>query len=118
MKFWRSRKEGEKLGCTEALFSLGDRPEALFPEMRETLRRLGYRSTLHYLEAMCELVLRETRLLPHANPGLLSANWIERLRASNPSLGLMLESTSTNLMAAHPGGASARQAAASAAEDH
>ncbi len=86
------RKQGEKLGCTEALFSLGDKPEMLFPEMRETLRRLGYRSTLHYLEAMCELVLRETRLLPHANPGLLSANWIERLRASNPSLGLMLES--------------------------
>jgi 7,8-didemethyl-8-hydroxy-5-deazariboflavin synthase CofG subunit len=95
---------GEKLGCTEALFSLGDRPEALFPEMRETLKRLGYRSTLHYLEAMCELVLRETRLLPHANPGLLSANWIERLRVSNPSLGLMLESTSTELLAAHPAG--------------
>jgi FO synthase len=97
-------KAGEKLGCTEALFSLGDRPEALFPEMRETLKRLGYRSTLHYLEAMCELVLRETRLLPHANPGLLSANWIERLRVSNPSLGLMLESTNTDLLAAHPAG--------------
>ena len=95
-------RQGEKLGCTEALFSLGDRPEALFPEMRDTLRRLGYRSTLHYLAAMCELVLRETKLLPHANPGLLSANWIERLRASNPSLGLMLESTSTQLAIAHP----------------
>jgi 7,8-didemethyl-8-hydroxy-5-deazariboflavin synthase CofG subunit len=98
-------QRGEKLGCTEALFSLGDKPEMLFPEMRETLRRLGHRSTLHYLEAMCELVLRETRLLPHANPGLLSANWIERLRASNPSLGLMLETTSTGLLhigAAHP----------------
>ena len=95
---------GEKLGCTEALFSLGDRPETLFPEMRETLKRLGYRSTLHYLEAMCELVLRETRLLPHANPGLLSANWIERLRVSNPSLGLMLESSSAELLAAHPAG--------------
>ena len=95
-------QQGEKLGCTEALFSLGDKPETLFPEMRETLRRLGYRSTLHYLEAMCELVLRETRLLPHANPGLLSANWIERLRESNPSLGLMLESTSTHLPQAHP----------------
>src|SRR5271165_4146898 len=91
-------QQGEKLGCTEALFSLGDRPETLFPEMRETLRRLGYRSTLHYLEAMCELVLRETHLLPHANPGLLSANWIERLRESNPSLGLMLETTSTALI--------------------
>ncbi len=97
--------QGEKLGCTEALFSLGDKPETLFPEMRETLRLLGYRSTLHYLEAMCERVLRETRLLPHANPGLLSAIWIERLRRSNPSLGLMLESTSTGLLAeggAHP----------------
>jgi FO synthase len=95
-------QQAEKLGCTEALFSLGDRPEALFPEMREHLRKLGYRSTLHYLEAMCEMVLRDTRLLPHANPGLLSANWIARLRESNPSLGLMLESTSTNLLVAHP----------------
>lgn len=97
-------REGEKLGCTEALFSLGDRPEANFPEMRETLRRMGYRSTLHYLESMCELVLRETRLLPHANPGLLSATWIERLRVSNASLGLMLESTSARLSDAHPPG--------------
>jgi FO synthase len=96
-------KAGEKLGCTEALFSLGDRPEVLFPEMRETLRQFGYRSTLQYLEAMCELVLRETALLPHANPGLLNANWIERLRSSNPSLGLMLESTSTQLL--QPGAA-------------
>jgi len=91
-------QQGEKLGCTEALFSLGDKPEMLFPEMRERLRHLGYRSTLHYLEAMCELVLRETRLLPHANPGLLSSQWIERLRESNPSLGLMLESTSKALL--------------------
>lgn len=89
---------GEKLGCTEALFSLGDKPEMLFPEMRNTLLRLGYRSTLHYLEAMCELVLRETSLLPHANAGLLSRQWIERLRATNPSLGLMLESTGTDLV--------------------
>ena len=97
-------QEGEQLGCTEALFSLGDKPETVFPEMRDTLRHLGYRSTLHYLEAMCELVLRETRLLPHANPGLLSAHWIERLRVTNPSLGLMLESTSTHLPEAHPNG--------------
>ena len=95
-------RRGEELGCTEALFSLGDKPETLFPQMRETLRRLGYRSTLHYLEAMSELVLRETRLLPHANAGLLSANWIARLARTNPSLGLMLESTSTRLLQAHP----------------
>ena len=59
--------------------------------MRETLRHLGYRSTLHYLEAMCELVLRETTLLPHPNPGLLSSEWIARLAAVSPSMGLMLE---------------------------
>ena len=90
-------RQGEALGCTEALFSLGDKPEALFPETREMLRKRGYRSTLHYLEAMCDLVLRETSLLPHSNPGLMSTNWIDRLRHSNPSLGLMLETTSTRL---------------------
>jgi FO synthase len=96
-------REGEKLGCTEALFSLGDKPELLFPEMRETLRHLGYKSTLHYLEAMCELVLRETSLLPHPNPGLLSAEWIARLAAVSPSMGLMLETTNDALLA--PGAA-------------
>jgi FO synthase len=96
-------RNGEKLGCREALFSLGDKPELIFPEMRETLRRLGYRSTLHYLEAMCELVLRETRLLPHPNPGLMSAEWIARLAKVSPSMGLMLETTNAALLA--PGAA-------------
>jgi 7,8-didemethyl-8-hydroxy-5-deazariboflavin synthase CofG subunit len=91
------------LGCTEALFSLGDKPELAFPEMRDTLGRLGYKSTLHYLEAMCELVLRETTLLPHPNPGLLSAEWIARLAVVSPSMGLMLESTSESLL--QPGAA-------------
>jgi 7,8-didemethyl-8-hydroxy-5-deazariboflavin synthase CofG subunit len=90
-------RQGEKLGCTEALFSLGDKPEAEFSEMRDLLRKRGYRSTLHYLEAMCDLVLRETTLLPHSNPGLMTASWIERLRNTNPSLGLMLETTSERL---------------------
>jgi len=90
-------RQGEALGCTEALFSLGDKPESEFAEMRDLLRKRGYRSTLNYLEAMCELVLRETSLLPHSNPGLMSANWLNRLRYTNPSLGLMLESTSTRL---------------------
>jgi FO synthase len=96
-------RAGEKLGCTEALFSLGDKPELLFPEMREALRSLGYKSTLHYLEAMCELVLRETTLLPHPNPGLLSEEWIERLAQFSPSMGLMLETTNASLLA--PGAA-------------
>ncbi len=91
-------REGQKLGCTEALFSLGDKPELIFPEMRETLRRLGYSSTLQYLEAMCELVLRETTLLPHPNPGLLSAEWITRLATVSPSMGLMLETTNASLL--------------------
>ncbi|MFZ0418816.1 MAG: 7,8-didemethyl-8-hydroxy-5-deazariboflavin synthase CofG [Candidatus Sulfotelmatobacter sp.] len=96
-------RAGEKLGCTEALFSLGDKPELLFPEMRDTLRHLGYKSTMHYLEAMCELVLRETSLLPHPNPGLLSAEWIARLAAFSPSIGLMLETVNPSLLA--PGAA-------------
>jgi len=92
-------RAGERMGCTEALFSLGDKPELLFPQMRETLRGSGYKSTLHYLEAMCELVLRESSLLPHPNPGLMSAEWLERLARVAPSVGLMLETTSTRLLA-------------------
>jgi 7,8-didemethyl-8-hydroxy-5-deazariboflavin synthase CofG subunit len=92
-------RAGESMGCTEALFSLGDKPELLFPEMRDTLRRLGYKSTLHYLEAMCEKVLRESSLLPHPNPGLMSAEWLERLSRVAPSMGLMLETTSARLLA-------------------
>jgi 7,8-didemethyl-8-hydroxy-5-deazariboflavin synthase CofG subunit len=91
-------RAGEKVGCTEALFSLGDKPELLFPEMRQQLRYFGYSSTIHYLEAMCELVLRETGLLPHPNPGLMSAQWLKRLASYSPSLGLMLETTSEQLL--------------------
>jgi 7,8-didemethyl-8-hydroxy-5-deazariboflavin synthase CofG subunit len=93
-------RQGEKLGCREALFSLGDKPELLFGEMRDQLRRLGYKSTLHYLEAMCELVLRETTLLPHPNPGLMSGGWVLRLSAVSPSMGLMLETTNADLLRA------------------
>jgi 7,8-didemethyl-8-hydroxy-5-deazariboflavin synthase CofG subunit len=92
-------RAGERMGCTEALFSLGDKPELLFREMRDTLRRFGYKSTLHYLEAMCEKVLRESSLLPHPNPGLMSAEWLERLSRVAPSMGLMLETTSARLLA-------------------
>ena len=92
-------RAGERLGCSEALFSLGDKPELVFPEMRDTLRRLGFHSTLEYLEAMCELVLANTTLLPHANPGLMSKQWVARLSRVSPSLGLMLETTSEALLA-------------------
>jgi FO synthase len=92
-------RAGERMGCTEALFSLGDKPELLFPEVRATLQRFGYKSTLHYLEAMCEKVLRESSLLPHPNPGLMSAEWLQRLARVAPSMGLMLETTSARLLA-------------------
>lgn len=88
---------GARLGCKEALFSLGDRPEAIFPEMRETLARLGHRTTLSYLAEMCERVLNETGLLPHANPGLMGRKDLETLRQFNPSMGLMLENVSERL---------------------
>ncbi len=93
----RIAEAGARLGCKEALFSLGDRPEAIFPEMRETLTRLGHRTTLSYLAEMCERVLDETGLLPHANPGLMGRKDLETLRRFNPSMGLMLESTSERL---------------------
>ncbi|MGD1214928.1 MAG: 7,8-didemethyl-8-hydroxy-5-deazariboflavin synthase CofG [Terriglobales bacterium] len=92
-------RAGERRGCTEALFSLGEKPELLFSQMRDTLRRFGYKSTLHYLEAMCEKVLRESSLLPHPNPGLMSAEWLERLSRVAPSIGLMLETASARLLA-------------------
>ncbi|MDE2474528.1 MAG: 7,8-didemethyl-8-hydroxy-5-deazariboflavin synthase CofG [Alphaproteobacteria bacterium] len=90
---------GVRAGCKEALFSLGDQPEQIFPEAREFLRARGFSRTLEYLAAMAELVLRETGLLPHSNPGLMPADDMARLRRSNVSLGLMLESTSLRLRA-------------------
>lgn len=90
---------GARAGCKEALFSLGDQPEQIFPEAREFLRERGFSRTLEYLAAMAELVLRETGLLPHSNPGLMPADDMARLRLSNVSMGLMLESTSLRLRA-------------------
>lgn len=92
-------QNGEKLGCKEALFSLGDKPEALFPEMRTTLQQFGHRRTLEYLAEMCGLVLKHSSLLPHANPGVMGPKDLERLRDVNASMGLMLESTSRRLLA-------------------
>ena len=94
---------GARLGAKEALFSLGDKPEALFPEHRAFLRRLGHRTTLGYLRAISEQVLEETGLLPHANPGLMGERDLAALREVNVSMGIMLESTSERLLA--PGAA-------------
>jgi 7,8-didemethyl-8-hydroxy-5-deazariboflavin synthase CofG subunit len=93
-------KAGERLGAKEALFSLGDKPEVLFREQREFLRRMGHRTTLDYLRAVSGMVLKETGLLPHANPGLMSERDLVALREVNVSMGIMLESTSPRLLGA------------------
>src|SRR5216117_1343329 len=91
-------EEGRHAGCKEALFSLGDQPERIFREAREFLRGQGYRRTLDYLAAMCELVLERTGLLPHANPGVMDGAALDKLKESNASVGLMLENVSVRLM--------------------
>jgi len=90
-------RAGVTAGCREALFTLGDKPELRYPTARKALAELGYTSTIAYLEAMCDLVLRETGLLPHVNPGVLTHEDITRLRRVSVSQGLMLESTSERL---------------------
>src|SRR5580704_4395967 len=91
-------EQGRRTGCKEALFSLGDQPERIFPQAREFLRQQGFARTLDYLAAMCELVLERTGLLPHANPGVMDREALERLKNSNASVGLMLETVSVRLM--------------------
>jgi FO synthase len=91
---------GRRAGCKEALFSLGDQPERVFPEAKEFLKKLGFERTLEYLAAMSELVLEKTGLLPHSNPGLMGADDLRRLRETNVSVGLMLESASPRLLRA------------------
>ena len=91
-------EQGRAAGCKEALFSLGDQPERIFPEAREFLRRHGFGCTLDYLATMSELVLDRVGLLPHANPGVMDRPTLERLKESNASVGLMLENVSVRFM--------------------
>ncbi len=91
-------RAGERAHCTEALFTLGDRPEDRWPQAREFLARHGHATTLEYVQAMTERVAAETSLFPHANPGLMSDATLLALRRSNPSMGLMLENISPRLM--------------------
>ncbi|MGN6780862.1 MAG: bifunctional FO biosynthesis protein CofGH [Marmoricola sp.] len=89
--------EGASLGCAEALFTLGDRPEDRWPEARAWLDEQGYDSTLAYVRAMAVRVLEETGLLPHLNPGVMSWAEMNRLKPVAPSMGMMLETTSRRL---------------------
>ncbi|HEY2461173.1 MAG TPA: 7,8-didemethyl-8-hydroxy-5-deazariboflavin synthase CofG [Candidatus Acidoferrum sp.] len=91
-------EQGRAAGCKEALFSLGDQPERIFPEAREFLQRHGFHRTLDYVAAMSDLVLDRTGLLPHANPGVMDRPALELLKNSNASVGLMLENVSVRLM--------------------
>jgi FO synthase len=88
---------GAEFGCKEALFTLGDRPEARWPQARQWLDERGYDSTLDYVRAMAVRVLEETGLLPHLNPGVMSWAELARLKPVAPSMGMMLETTSRRL---------------------
>ncbi len=92
-------EEGRRRGCKEALFSLGEKPEEIYDFVQDDLRRFGHETTISYLREMCSLVLNETGLLPHANPGIMTRDEIASLRESNVTMGLMLETTSERLHA-------------------
>lgn len=107
-------RAGESAGCREALFTLGDRPEARFAVARRWLVDRGYATTLEYLADAAALVLKETGLLPHLNPGLMAAQDYAALRPLSASMGLMLESASDRLCSkgmAHFGSPDKRPAA-------
>lgn len=95
-------RAGKAAGCTEALFTLGDKPELRYRVARDALAALGHDSTIDYLAAMCRLVRDETGLLAHANPGAMTAAEIARLRSVSVSQGMMLESAAARLC--QPGG--------------
>src|SRR3954449_11021515 len=90
-------RAGEAAGCREALFTLGDKPELRYRAAREELEALGFGSTIEYLAHCARAVLDETSLLPHLNPGVLSAADLELLRPVSASMGLMLETTAERL---------------------
>jgi FO synthase len=96
-------ERGSELGCKEALFTLGDRPEARWHQAREWLDAHGYDDTLSYVRAMAILVLERTGLLPHLNPGVLTWQDFQRLKPVAPSMGMMLETTATRLFSERGG---------------
>jgi FO synthase len=91
-------RAGVAAGCHEALFTLGDKPELRYRAAAEALERLGHKTTLSYLAEMCALVAEETGLLPHVNPGVMTAEDVARLRPVSASMGVMLESSAARLM--------------------
>ncbi|TDD73922.1 7,8-didemethyl-8-hydroxy-5-deazariboflavin synthase [Actinomadura darangshiensis] len=96
-------RRGAEMGCKEALFTLGDRPEDRWKQAREWLDAHGYDDTLSYVRAMAIRVLEETGLLPHLNPGVLTWRDFQRLKPVAPSMGMMLETTATRLFSERGG---------------
>jgi FO synthase len=92
-------RAGAQAGCKEALFTLGDKPELRYRAARDALARLGHDTTLSYLAEMAALVLNETGLLPHLNPGIMGRDEAARLREVSVSQGIMLESAALRLSA-------------------
>src|SRR5262245_44435645 len=92
-------RAGERAGCREGLFTLGDKPELRYRAARDELAALGCATTVEYLERAARAVLEETSLLPHLNPGVLSAEDFALLRPVAASMGLMLETTAERLSA-------------------
>jgi FO synthase len=90
-------RHGAAMGCKEALFTLGEKPELRYKAAREALAAMGFETTLDYLHHVAERVLQETGLLPHLNPGTLTRAELDRLRPVSPSMGIMLESLSDRL---------------------
>ncbi|MFD0888397.1 7,8-didemethyl-8-hydroxy-5-deazariboflavin synthase CofG, partial [Streptosporangium algeriense] len=90
-------RQGAAMGCKEALFTLGDRPEDRWHQAREWLDAHGYDDTLSYVRAMAIRVLEETGMLPHLNPGVMTWRDLQRLKPVAPSMGMMLETTSRRL---------------------
>jgi len=95
-------KAGADVGCAEALFTLGEKPELRYKTAREALAHLGYSTTLHYLETVARQVHAQSGLLPHLNPGVMDRETLARLRSASVSMGIMLETSAARLCA--PGG--------------
>ena len=109
-------RQGAAMGCHEALFTLGEAPEDRYPQAAEWLAAHGYATTVDYLVAMAKLVVEETGLLPHANPGALGEAELSALRRWSPSQGMMIETSIFSRSGAAPPWPAASRAIPSCAE--
>ncbi len=91
-------KQGQQMGCKEVLLSLGEKPELRYREARQMLAKLGFSSMVDYVVEICELILKETNLLPHVNAGTMDCAEFVKLKAVSASMGMMLETVSERLL--------------------